>query len=347
MRTARDAWRACDVVAGGGVQGWPVAGLGLFGLQPGHVNRSPCRHHGRAALLGVLNPGRHIGGAEGRQGHRSGQWLGHGIDLAHQGVQRDLLDAQVVFGSNFLRNHQVKAGLGFAAVGDGGSAHLEVALGRCQLLGHGRFLCAHKRQRVLGGEHIKVGLAQADDEVLRGCAELRLGLRQLPLGLVERGPVGRAEQRLGRAGRDVLVAKGPVHHRVAVVKQGARHAGAQIGRRQQSGACLLGPCAVGVVLGLGRLPGGVVGPRQFVKVDQALGLGLNGESAGERGSEGQKPQMVHGIPSKDCKTGLDQYRDTCGSRSADQASMPPAMLATRSKPFCTRNAATRRLRAPW
>ena len=43
---------------------------------------------------------------------------------------------------------------------------------------------------------------------------------------------------------------------------------------------------------------------------------------------------------------MAQYRGTAASRVADQASMPPATLATSAKPCCARKAATRWLRAP-
>ena len=119
----------------------------------------------RAAVRGRSRPSNPRWLARPGAGHRLGQW--HGLRVGHAPVGRaPVFHAQVVFGCNFLRNHQVVAGLGFARVGHGGGAHLEVALGRGQLFRHCGFLGLHEGQRVLRGQHIKVGLAHAHQQVL-------------------------------------------------------------------------------------------------------------------------------------------------------------------------------------
>src|SRR5438128_1727396 len=77
----------------------------------------------------------------------------------------------------------VVGGLGFVGVGDGLGADLEVALGRGQLLGGRGLLGARRFQRVLGRQHVEVGLGHARDQVLLGLGELGLrdGLLQLAL----------------------------------------------------------------------------------------------------------------------------------------------------------------------
>ena len=68
---------------------------------------------------------------------RSQQGLGRHFALAHRVVQRQFLDAQLVVGGNFLCRDEVKSGLGFAGVGDGGGAHFKVAFGGSELFRHG------------------------------------------------------------------------------------------------------------------------------------------------------------------------------------------------------------------
>jgi hypothetical protein len=94
------------------------------------------------------------------------------------------LTRRSLLGGNFLRQHQVEAGLRLARVGDGGGADLEVALGGGQLLGHGGLLGLHEGQRVLRGQHIEIGLRGAHDQVLLGRVQLGLGDVDRQLGLL-------------------------------------------------------------------------------------------------------------------------------------------------------------------
>jgi hypothetical protein len=64
------------------------------------------------------------------------------------------------------------AGLGFALVGDGGGADVEIALGEFQLLRRAFWACTVV-SAVLGGQHVEVGLADAHDQVL--CGGIQLG----------------------------------------------------------------------------------------------------------------------------------------------------------------------------
>ena len=118
-------------------------------------------------------------GQDQRQAHAHRLGIG-GADLL---VEQALLDGQVVLGRDFLGNHQVKACLRFAGVGDGGSAHFKIALGRRQLLSHGCFLGAHKGQAVTGGKHVEVGGAHAHHQVLPRGAQAGFGNGHTALGL--------------------------------------------------------------------------------------------------------------------------------------------------------------------
>ena len=89
-------------------------------------------------------------------------------------------------------------GLRLALVGDGGGADLEVALGRGKLFRHSGLLCAHEGQRVACGQHVKVGLGDANQQILLGAFELRLGKVRAALALLKGDAVGRAVQGLRR-----------------------------------------------------------------------------------------------------------------------------------------------------
>jgi hypothetical protein len=191
--------------------------------------------------------------------------------LPHQRVERQPLDAQVVVGGDLLRHHEVVAGLRLAGVGDGGGADLEVALGRRQLLAHGLLLRLHEGQRVLRRQHVEVGLADADDQVLRGGGQLRLRQVDLQPALLVGGPVGRPVQRLRGRDGGALGAEGTVGDGRVDVQRGPAGCRRQVGLRQDAGGGLVGAREVGVVLRLGRLPRGVVGARRFVQLLQALG----------------------------------------------------------------------------
>ncbi|MNQ06806.1 hypothetical protein D3C85_195720 [compost metagenome] len=251
-------------------------------------------------LVGLRHPGVDVGGLRGRQHDRRGQRHGHAARAADQLVEHHLLDLQVVLGGDLLGNHEVVAGLGLARVGDGGSADLEVALGRGQLLGHGHLLRAHQGQAVLAGEHVEVGLAHAHDEVLLGDGEHRLRHFGLALALLVGGPVGGAVQRL--RGVDAHVLRGEVARGAAAaagagqgvdVQVAAVHARGEPDGRQDAGLGLRGARQVGLVLGPRALVGGVEAARGIVEFVQCLALGRQCEQARNGACEGcgkrQKP----------------------------------------------------------
>ena len=185
-----------------------MPGLGFFGLQPGHIQRQLRLLDAGVVVQGLLHPGALVIGHEGGQQHGQLQALGCRCHLSHHLVQRQQLDAQIVAGSDLLRQHQVVAGLGFALVGDGGRADLKVALGRSELLSHGGLLRGHKGQVVFRGEGVEISLAHAHDQVLLGREQLRLGLLDLLQALVVAAQVLRPVQRLRRAQGGALRTKG-------------------------------------------------------------------------------------------------------------------------------------------
>ncbi len=227
--------------------------------------------------------------------------LGLLVGRAGQRVQRDLAHPQVVLGGNFLGQHQVKPGLRLAAVGDGGGADLEIAFGKGQLLVGGGFLGPHKQQAVLRGQHVKVGLADAHQQVLLGHLQLRLGrVHALQALAVQRhvgGPVQRLRHAHAGAAAGVLavatLAIGEAHFLVH-----PRDAGGQVGAGQHVGLGLRGTEQVGVVLRLGAEVGGVVGAGRFVQRDQVLRGGGQRAGGGQRGQQQTNRQAGwgHGRP---------------------------------------------------
>ena len=173
-----------------------MAGLRFLGFQLRDIQRDLGLPDGWVVAFRLRHPGIDVTGHQGRQGQRLRQGLGLGVNLAHQLIERKLLDPQIVFGRDFLRCPQVKAGLCLAGVGDGGGADFEVALGRRQLLAHGGFLGFDEGQAVHGRQDVKVSLADTHDQVLVGRSELCLGQIDLLHSLLVTRPVGRTVQRL-------------------------------------------------------------------------------------------------------------------------------------------------------
>ncbi|MNV36074.1 hypothetical protein D3C71_1275380 [compost metagenome] len=277
---------ARDVVAHLQVQGGQVAGFGLLGFKAGNVQRDGGLAHAGLLVACSVHPGGHVVGLHRGQLHGQRQRLGLGAGDAHQLVQCQAFHAQVVFGRDFLGHHQVVAGLGLARIGDGGGAHLEVALGGGQLLRHGGFLRLHEGQGVLRGQHVKVGLAHAHQQVLRGGVQLRLGHVNAALALLQRDAVGGAVQRLRGLHAHRLRGAGVLHRRAAQFHIGAAEPGRERGAGQQAGAGLVGAAGCCVELGSGRLPGRVIGACRFHQLQQALGVRRGAQRRAER--QGQK-----------------------------------------------------------
>ena len=279
---------ACDVVAGLQVHGGQVAGFGLLGFQPRDVERNGGLAHAGLLVAGGVHPGRHVVRLHAGQLHGQGQRLGLAAVHAHQLVQRQALDAQVVLCGDLLGHDQVVARLGFTGVGHGGRADFEVALGRGQLLGHGCLLRPHEGQRVLRGQHVEVGLAHAHQQILRGGIEL--GLRHIhpALALLIGDAVGRAEEWLRGLHAQGLLRAGVAHRRAAQFHIGAAQARGERRAGQQAGTGLVGAASRSIELRPCRLPGGVVRAGRFHQFHQALRLrrGHEGRAQGES-QEGQ------------------------------------------------------------
>ena len=173
-----------------------MAGLGLGHFKLGDFKIALRHTDAGVYAFRLLHPGVHIGWLNGLKHRRRCQAARLRALLADQLVKGDFFHAQVILGGNFLGQHQIKAGLRFTGVGDGGGAHFKVALGRSQLLGHGRFLRFHKVQAVLRGQRIKVSLAGAHNQLLLCGVQLCAGQRQLLLALIEGGPVAGPVQRV-------------------------------------------------------------------------------------------------------------------------------------------------------
>ena len=296
---------ALHAVAGLQIDGGQVAGFGLAGFQLGHVQRQAGLAHQGLLVFGLLHPRGDAGGLQRGQLHRLGQGLGLQRAFAYQLLQRQAFDLQVVGCGNLLRIHQIMAGLGLAGVGDGGGANIEVALGKFQLFLHGALLGLHGGQRVLGGQHIKVALAHAHQQVLRGGVQLGAGQLHIALALAVGDGVGRAEQRLaGLDGRALLV--GAVQHAGDVgVHLGAGVVGAGLGAYagQQAGLGL-GTFVLGrIQCRAAGQPGRIEALGQFHHLHQALGAG-GGRSQphGQQGCQGRTvrqglPEVAnHGAP---------------------------------------------------
>ena len=266
-----------------------MARLGLFGLQFGHIQRDLGLLDQRVQGLGLLYPEADVVGLHRVQQYRCAHWFGLRAALAHQLVQRQRLDAQVVVGGQFLGHGQVVAGLGVTGVHNGGGADLEVAFGRGQLFGHGGLQAAHIGQAVGGGQHIEEGLTDPHDQVLLGGQQLVLGQLGRFFSLGEACPVAGAIQGLGcsQGGRLQAV--------ILAAQRGERTVLAGLADRctqthggQYSGSRLfpMGQCGIG--LRFGRLVAGVIALGCVEQFHQALGLGHPGTACSQGYQQGQQ-----------------------------------------------------------
>ncbi len=132
--------------------------LGGFEVVAGHA-------HLKIGLLRLRGPGVHVGRHRARNGGLRAQ--------PHQFVDRfagDLLQGgarhfERAPGRNLGGRGQVVAGLGVVRIGNGGRAHLEVALGLRELLADGLLPGADQVQVVLRGQHVEIGLGGPRDQV--------------------------------------------------------------------------------------------------------------------------------------------------------------------------------------
>ena len=103
----------------------PCAGC----FKHGHIQRGLGLADAGVRIDRLLNPGIHVRGRRCLEHDGQCQRFGLGVAFAHQLVQRNLLDAQVILCRQLLGGDQVKAGLRFTRVSDGRGAHFKIALG--------------------------------------------------------------------------------------------------------------------------------------------------------------------------------------------------------------------------
>ncbi|MNQ74600.1 hypothetical protein D3C85_893600 [compost metagenome] len=212
--------------------------------------------------------------------HAVGQF-GQGAGLRADDLgQLVAADFQVVLQAQFLGHHQVVARLRFIRIRDGGIAQLEVAPGRFELPGHGGLLGLGGGQRVLGVQHVEVGVRHAQEQILEGLLELHFDVGDDKLGLLEILPAAPVEQGLGQ--RQI-----PDAAPAAVgVAQAAGAAGFLVGaaglggnQRQQQRAGLGLFFQAGPVVGAGGGIGRIVAQRGLPDLDEVLRGGVHGPGA--------------------------------------------------------------------
>jgi hypothetical protein len=154
--------------------------------------------------------------------------------------QRQKLDAQIILGRDLLGAHQVKTRLRLARIGDGGSANFKIALGKGQLLIHGRLLRPHGGKRVLRRQHVEIGLTHAHQQILRGAIELYPRQIDAALALLVGNGIGRTKQGLRSADGQTLRHRMGSHRRARHLGIGHGPTRRQSGTGQQAGARLAG-----------------------------------------------------------------------------------------------------------
>ena len=183
-------------------------------------------------------------------------------------------------GRDFLRDHQVKFGLGFAGVGDGAGADFEIALRRRQLFANRRFLRADKGQTVARRQHIKVRAAYPHHQVLarggqsqfhHGCVALGGGHRELVEAAVQGLAECQAQRAVGSCCLGGVV--GAICGRLGLLPALGQRA-LQADHRRVLRLHLFGLCRYRIQLRLGRLVAGVIALGSLVHLQQALGLGV-------------------------------------------------------------------------
>ena len=203
-----------------------------------------------------------------------GQGLGTHITQANSFVKGEFFDAQIIFSGDLLRGDQVKAGLGFTRIRDGGGTHFKVSFGSSELFGHGRLLGFDKIQAFLRCQNIKVRLAQTNNEFLFGQFELNLRHGLLFETLFQSDLIGWSVKGLAGVECQAARPKFPAASSIGLVAQGGfRKITTQTRRGAQQGPGLVSLGLCRFVLRLGRLEGGIVAFCRFVERGQALGLG--------------------------------------------------------------------------
>ena len=101
-----------------------------------------------------------------------------------------------VLRTNDVGCNKVITRLRFVGIGDGRLAHVKAALGRGELLSNGALFRLKRRQCVLRCEHIKIGLADSEHQILVGDLQLNFRAGDDELGLLVCLPGGPVKNRL-------------------------------------------------------------------------------------------------------------------------------------------------------
>ena len=208
-------------------------------------------------------------------------------------LQLILRSGEGAFGGDHGRRRGVACRLGFLHIGDGDEPHLEALVGLIELAGDGFEGRLVGFQPVLGGEHVEVGLRDAQDQLLLGGLVGGLRLGDLAPGPLERHPVRPREQVLPqiygpRLGGRIQNLRRCGYQRGAVrarAEKGllapvvvARGAGGAVELRQQRSPGLGASFARREPVGIGLADDRVVVHRVFEHPYQILG----GRAAGKR-----------------------------------------------------------------
>ena len=249
-----------------------MAALGDLDLASGDAGQQLGAQDFQAGGLGLVAPLVHAGRLRGRQLHAVGQFGQRARGGADDLGQFLAPHFQVVLQAQFLGHDQIVAGLGLVGVGNGGVAQLEIALGRFQLPGDGGFFGLGGRQRVLGVEHVEVGVGHAQQQVLVGLLQLHLDVGDDELGLFVVLPAAPVEQGLGQ-GQVPYAAPAAVGHAQAAGAAGFLVGAAGLGgnQGQQQGARLRLFLQAGAVVGARRAVDRVIAQRRLPDLHQVLG----------------------------------------------------------------------------
>ena len=140
-------------------------------------------------LQGDADPAALVGGLRALQRH-VGAGLGElRVLLAGDFLQLVLGGRERALGGYHGRGGGVARRLGFLYIGDGDEPHLEALVRLIELAGDGFEGRLVGFQPVLGGQHVEVGLRDAQDQLLLGGLVGGLGLGDLAAGFLERHPV--------------------------------------------------------------------------------------------------------------------------------------------------------------
>ena len=299
-----------------------------------------------AAIAGCWRPRRWLTQASRRPAAAAGSSTGVGqrtaastSAAADQRSSASCFDAQVVLGRDLLRQHEVVARLRLARVGDGGRCRPRSCAWPRRAARRSPSSARARRQRVLRRQHVEVGLADADDQVLLGGVELRLrrGRPALALPMVAQ-LAGRYSgcEALQRAPARCWCCSGadrPARARSSCVAPA--RAGARFGRGSASACaarywlasyCAVADCQVGVVAA-----------RRLVQLEQALRLRRRcrrprASSSASDAPAGKRPRRrsrasvaVEGVGAGMLLSLWSSVaRHAPGRARRDQASMPPA-----------------------